>query len=169
MRPSSRYPTLELRICDACPRVEDVLCLVSLFRLMVAHAIALPKPGAHFSLTSHWILKENRWRAKRHGILAEFILEGQEQPMMIGEWITLAEQTFGETAAALGVEDVFKQARRIVQEGTSSDRQIVLYEQGLLLGDSTEHALSRVVDQLLAETAGMPVADPSLLQVAGGP
>ena len=89
--------------------------------------------------------------------------------MMIGEWITLAEQTFGETAAALGVEDVFKQARRIVQEGTSSDRQIVLYEQGLLLGDSTEHALSRVVDQLLAETAGMPVADPSLLQVAGGP
>lgn len=169
IRPSSRYPTLELRICDACPRVEDVLCIVSLFRLMVAHAIAQPRPGAHYSLMSQWILKENRWRAKRYGILAEFIVQGQEQPMLIGEWLTLAEETFGDTAAELGVQDVFKQARRIVQEGISADRQIVLYEQGLLLGDTTEQALSRVVDQLLAETAGMPAADPALLQVAGGP
>ncbi|WP_053213940.1 carboxylate-amine ligase [Pseudomonas sp. Q12-87] len=169
IRPSSRYPTLELRICDACPRIEDVLCIVSLFRLMVAHAVAQPGPGDNYSLMSHWILKENRWRAKRHGSLAEFIAEGQEQPMLMGEWLTLAEQTFGETAAQLGVEDVFTQARRIVQEGTSADRQVVLYEQGLLLGDSIEEALGRVVDQLLAETAGMPVADPTLQQVAGGP
>ncbi|MBT2339891.1 MULTISPECIES: carboxylate-amine ligase [Pseudomonas] len=168
LRPSSRYPTLELRICDACPRVEDVLCLVSLFRLMVAHAIDQPQPGAAYSLASHWILKENRWRAKRHGILAEFIVEGQEQPMLIGEWLTLAEQTFGETAAALGCLEVFKPARRIVQEGTSADRQVVLYEQGLLLGDSTEQALSRVVDQLVSESAGLPVADPTLQHVAGG-
>nr|BFE97132.1 hypothetical protein GCM10020185_76680 [Pseudomonas brassicacearum subsp. brassicacearum] len=169
IRPSSRYPTLELRICDACPRVDDVLCLVSLFRLMVAHAVAQRRPGANYSQMSQWVLKENRWRAKRHGILAEFIVEGQEQPMLIGEWLTLAEQTFGETAAELGVQDVFKQVRRMVQEGTSADRQIVLFEQGLLLGDSVEQALSRVVDQLLAETAGLPVADPALQQVAGGP
>lgn len=168
IRPSSRYPTLELRICDACPRVEDVLCIVSLFRLMVAYAIAQPRPGAQFSPTSYWILKENRWRAKRHGILAEFIDEGQEHPILMGEWLTLAEDILGETAASLGTPDVFKQARRIVLEGTSADRQIVLYEQGLLLGDSTEQALSRVVDQLLSETAGKPVADPTLQQVAGG-
>jgi carboxylate-amine ligase len=118
---------------------------------------------------SQWILKQNRWRAKRHGILAEFIVEGQEQPMLIGEWLTLAEQTFGETAAELGVQEVFKQARRMVQEGTSADRQIVVFEQGLLLGDSVEQALNRVVDQLLAETAGMPAASPALQQVAGGP
>ncbi|CAH0124387.1 carboxylate-amine ligase [Pseudomonas mediterranea] len=168
IRPSSHFPTLELRICDACPRIDDVLCLVSLFRLMVAHAIAQPKPGARYSQTSQWILKENRWRAKRHGILAEFIIEGQEQPMLIGEWLTLAEQTFGETAAALGVSDVFKQARRIVQEGTSADRQVVLYEQGLLLGDTPVQALGRVVDQLVSETAGLPVAGPTLQQAAGG-
>jgi carboxylate-amine ligase len=168
LRPSSRFPTLELRICDACPRVEDVLCIVSLFRLMIAHAVAQPQPGAHYNLTSHWILKENRWRAKRHGILAEFIVEGQEQPMLIGEWLTMAEQILGETAASLGVQDVFAQARRIVQQGTSADRQLVLYEQGLLLGDSVEQALGRVVDQLLSETAGMPVADPTLQHVAGG-
>lgn len=168
LRPSSHYPTLELRICDACPRIEDVLCIVSLFRLMVAHAVAQPQPGAQYSLTAHWILKENRWRAKRHGILAEFIVEGEEQPMLIGEWLTLAEKILGETAVALGVEDVFAQARRIVLEGNSADRQLVLFEQGLLLGDSNEQALSRVVDQLLSETAGMPVADPTLQHVAGG-
>lgn len=88
--------------------------------------------------------------------------------MLIGEWLTLAEQTFGETAAALGVCDVFKQARRIVQEGTSADRQVVLYEQGLLLGDTPVQALGRVVDQLVSETAGLPVAGPALQQVAGG-
>ncbi|MBF3255775.1 carboxylate--amine ligase, partial [Pseudomonas aeruginosa] len=32
IRPSSHVPTLELRICDACPRLADALSLAGLFR-----------------------------------------------------------------------------------------------------------------------------------------
>src|SRR4029079_2494465 len=35
VRPSAHLPTLELRICDSCPSVEDVVLLAGLFRALV--------------------------------------------------------------------------------------------------------------------------------------
>ena len=35
VRPSAHLPTLELRICDSCPRLEDVVLLAGLFRALV--------------------------------------------------------------------------------------------------------------------------------------
>ena len=35
VRPSSHLPTVELRICDACPRFEDVVLFAGLFRALV--------------------------------------------------------------------------------------------------------------------------------------
>ena len=34
-RPSDHLPTVELRICDACPRLDDVVLLAGLFRALV--------------------------------------------------------------------------------------------------------------------------------------
>src|SRR3954454_12845408 len=38
VRPSSHAPTLELRICDACPLVDDAVLIAGLFRAMVRAA-----------------------------------------------------------------------------------------------------------------------------------
>jgi carboxylate-amine ligase len=37
MRPSSKYPTLELRAPDCCTRVEDALAIAALYRVLVRH------------------------------------------------------------------------------------------------------------------------------------
>ena len=34
LRPSARFPTLELRITDVCPLIEDALCIAALFRCL---------------------------------------------------------------------------------------------------------------------------------------
>ena len=34
LRPSARFPTLELRITDICPLIEDALCIAALFRCL---------------------------------------------------------------------------------------------------------------------------------------
>lgn len=154
VRPSARYPTLELRMTDACPRLEDALCIASFFRLMIAYAIDQPRPGSDYSQKSRWMLMENRWRAKRSGVCAAFLVEGYDRPFTIEQWLFMAEQILGETAQTLGVENVFSQLRRIICEGTSAVRQRCVYEESVGSGRSVHEALSQVVDQLLMETAG---------------
>jgi len=168
LRPSARYPTLELRMTDACPRVDDALCIASFFRLIVAHAIDQPRPGSRYSQQSRWILTENRWRAKRSGIHAEFIVEGHERTFSIEQWLCMAEQTFSDMARQMRVGDVFTQVRRILYDGTSAERQRSVYEQALREGEVSPDALSRVVDQLLMETTGETCASDDLQQAAGG-
>src|SRR5215471_21845231 len=45
VRPSDHLPTLELRICDSCPRLEDVVLLAGLFRALVIAAAAAEYEG----------------------------------------------------------------------------------------------------------------------------
>lgn len=156
VRPATRFPTLELRMTDACPRLEDALCIASLFRLLVAWAIDQRRPGSTWSQQSRWILQENRWRAKRFGIHASFIVEGYDRPFSAEQWLFMAEQIFGDAAQAMGVEEVFPQAHRILRDGTSAERQRSLYRQVVGSTGDVQAALSAVVDQLLMETAEQP-------------
>src|SRR5690606_26012912 len=38
VRPSARFPTLELRMCDACPRISDAVSIAALGRAIVVAA-----------------------------------------------------------------------------------------------------------------------------------
>jgi carboxylate-amine ligase len=156
LRPACRYPTLELRMTDACPRLEDALCIASLFRLLVAYAIDQHRPGLAYSQTSRWLLKENRWRAKRYGTQASFIVEGYDRPFSAEQWLSLAQQTLGDTARAWRVESVFAQARAILRNGTSADRQRSVFQRALPRTGDVHAALAQVVDQLLLETSQEP-------------
>ncbi len=39
LRPSVRYPTLELRVADSCTRLEDTLAIAALYRCLVRGAV----------------------------------------------------------------------------------------------------------------------------------
>jgi carboxylate-amine ligase len=127
-RPSLSYPTLELRMTDACPRLSDALALAGLFRVMVKHACLLPAPGSQYSVECHWLLKENRNQARRWGHQGRFVLAPETPALSLEQWLTLAERRFGAIACALGEEGVFTQARRILSDGTSAQRQSGWYE-----------------------------------------
>lgn len=148
-RPSLNYPTLELRMTDACPRLADSLLLAGLFRVMVKHACLLPAPGNGFSLERYWLLKENRIQARRWGSRGRFVLAPDAAAVTLAQWLALAEQQFGATARALGEEGVFAQAQQLVRDGTSAERQLRCFE----AGPAPAHTrLQAVVDQLLAQS-----------------
>lgn len=149
IRPSARFPTLELRITDACPSVEDAICIAGLFRTFVAHALAHPQPRP--GRKQRLVVTENYWRARQQGIHARYLDETGCNARDISAWLDLAEERFGETAHALGDQGAFTQARRIAQSGGSADRQLDWYRQGLSRGSSTRQALHAVVDGLRAE------------------
>ena len=80
IRPALRYPTLELRICDACTRVDDTLAIAALYRCLVRLLVRRPELAPDWTPFTRRLIDENRWRAKRFGIDAEFVSEDGSPP-----------------------------------------------------------------------------------------
>lgn len=149
IRPSARYPTLELRIADACPLVEDVLCIAALFRALIAHALTQHGEVAD-GAGQRLITAENYWRARRFGVQATFLDSDGMALHSLGNWLDHAEALLGERFA---VPATFARARQIVQNGSSADRQLAVFNQALQAQVSSSEALVRVVASLVEETA----------------
>ncbi len=69
IRPSAHLRTLELRICDACPRAETVVLIAGLFRALVTDAREhLRSDRASACTGRHEWLRGATWRAARSGL-----------------------------------------------------------------------------------------------------
>ena len=73
VRPSAHAPTLELRVCDACPIVDDAVLIAGLFRAAVRRAeldIANARPFEPVAVPIH---RAAIWRAARGGLASEVL------------------------------------------------------------------------------------------------
>ena len=166
VRPSRRYPTVELRICDACPDLEDVLCIAGLFRHMVEHCVRWGHDPEPLTRELRWVAQENYWRAMRHGRHGTFIGQRQQQAVSAHGWLAQLQDAFPvDTADA---ERAMLHARRIVAEGTSADRQLACFEHARASGKTAPQALRLVVDQVLAEGGKYALHSPTALAIAQG-
>ncbi len=104
IRPSGKYPTLELRICDACTRIEDTLALAAAFRCLVRAHIRLPELGAKRSAVTRRIIDENRWQAKRYGTQASFIDEASGDARAVADILRAFQKLIASDAEALRCE-----------------------------------------------------------------
>ncbi|MGW3204113.1 carboxylate-amine ligase [Streptomyces sp. NPDC001135] len=74
IRPSDHQRTLELRICDACPRAETVVLIAGLFRALVTEAHErLEAGGVPACAGRHEWLRAAAWRAARSGLEGNLI------------------------------------------------------------------------------------------------
>ena len=151
LRPSARYPTIELRICDVCPRLDEAVGIAALYaclisRLLRTGAAAWPaEPPTE-------LIAENRWLASRYGVLAFFGNMAVGGRVDIDDYAERLIDDLREDAQALGCEAELESIRAIIREGAAADRQIDLYRLRKLEGDDDASALRAVVDLGLAET-----------------
>lgn len=158
IRPSRRFPTVELRICDACPRLEDVLCIAGLFRHLVQGLAVDHYQATPVNREVRWITQENYWRAKRHGRHGQFIGVHDQAPVTAEGWLAQLLAQF--PADTQDAQRAVLQAQRILREGTSADRQLHCLEQARSGGRDVRQALHAVVDQVLAEGAQQSASHP---------
>ncbi|MRI54100.1 carboxylate-amine ligase [Methylobacterium sp. DB1607] len=151
LRPSIKFPTLELRIADSCTRLADAIVVAALFRCLVRLVERRPDINADLTGVSRAIAAENLWRAQRSGIEAELIDEASEQAFPFEAALDTLLSLIAEDAEALGCTEEVADARRILREGTSADRQIAAFEATRGGDTSNRQALDAVVDWL-AET-----------------
>lgn len=73
VRPSAHLPTIELRLTDACPDVDDVVLLAALFRALVRRECASVAAGQPAVLPAAPVLRAAGWRAARSGLEGDLI------------------------------------------------------------------------------------------------
>ena len=153
IRPSHAYPTIELRICDICPRLEDTMGIVGLYACLVRWLSRLAREDRLPPEPPTEILAENIWLAQRYGVLAFLGDTMNGGRADIADMVARLVDDLAADARALDCEDELQHILDIIREGASADRQIDCYRLRLLDGATNEEALRSVVDMTLAETA----------------
>ena len=92
IRPSAHLPTLELRIADSCPRLEDVVLLAGLFRALVIRETAAEHEGYPPAPVRPELLQAATWRAARSGLEGDLVDPVSATPVparrLIGQLLT---------------------------------------------------------------------------------
>jgi len=146
VRPNSSYPTIEFRICDVCTRVDEAICIAAIFQAIVAKLWKLRRDNLTFRVYPHDLIEENKWRAVRYGLDGKLIDFGKQEERPARELIReMIEWFIGDVIDELGSRKEVEYAYRILQEGSSADRQLATFQQ---TGD-----MKAVVDQLIRETS----------------
>ena len=152
IRPSDRYPTLEMRIADICTTIDDGITVASIYLSLLHMLYRRRRVNQRWRTYAYMLVEENIWRAQRYGI------EGSLMDFGIGALVPYAElveeliDLVHEDAVELGCLAEVEHARDIVARGTSADRQLRAYREALDGGADEETALQRVVDLLIDES-----------------
>lgn len=152
IRPALRFPTLELRICDACTRLEDTLAIAALYRCLVRLLVRRPELAPAWTPFTRLLIDENRWRAKRFGTEAEFLGFDDDAPKPCKEVAQTLLGLVEEDARMLRCEGTLAHIRTLLEQGTSAHAQLALYRQCRERGDSRTQALQAVIDWLIGAT-----------------
>jgi carboxylate-amine ligase len=163
VRPSARFPTLELRIADACTRIEDSLAIAAAFRCLVRAHLRQPTLGSGCTPITRRVIEENRWRAKRYGTDAEIIDEAAGTARGFLDALEAMLALIAPDAEALRCEREITHLRSIVRHGTSAHRQLAVYRNARNHLRSRQDALGGVVDWLIGSTASSRNDRPALL------
>jgi carboxylate-amine ligase len=153
IRPALNYPTLELRICDVCTRVDDTLAIAAMYRCLVRVLARQPKLAPAWNPFTRRLIDENRWRAKRFGLEASFVSEDGSPPRKCRAVVSDLLAHLAEDAQALGCEPELNRVRALLSEGTSAHAQVKLYRAFVARGEPSASAIRRVVDWLVATTS----------------
>ena len=152
IRPSAKYPTLEMRVSDVCTRLDDAMTIAAMYQALLGFLYRLRRNNQKWRTYAPGIIEENVWRAQRYGTTGSLVDFGKGTlvpfPDLVEEIIELVSQD----AIEFDVRDEIRHARSILREGTSAHRQIAAHGKAIADGADDREALQAVVDELIVDT-----------------
>lgn len=148
IRPHHKFPTLEFRIFDICPRIDDAVCLASLTLAIVAKLIVMKERGESWKRIRHHLVTENKWRAVRYGINGKLLDFNKQEEVPVKQLVGELLAWVDEVLDPLGVRDEVEHVHAILKEGTSADRQLTVYDETKDFKDVVDLIVSETTDGL---------------------
>jgi carboxylate-amine ligase len=144
IRPHPGFGTVELRICDGLPTLDEIACVAALSQCLVErfdrqldHGYTLPEPRP-------WLVRENKWRAARYGLDAEIVIDNSGKVQPVVDAIQDLVEDLLPIARRLDCRTELETIPKLIERGASYQRQRAV---------AAEHNgdLKPVVDSLVAE------------------
>jgi gamma-glutamyl:cysteine ligase YbdK (ATP-grasp superfamily) len=151
IRPHPDFGTVELRICDGLPTLDEIGAVAALSQCLVEQLDRELDRGYTLPVPASWVLRENKWRAARYGLDADIVVDDKGTVRPVRQALTDLVEDLTPTARRLGCEAELLDVGRILAVGASYQRQRAVAE-------ASGGDLGAVVDSLLAELRdGLPV------------
>jgi len=152
LRPSAKFPTLEMRITDVCTRLKDATAIAALFQCILRMLYRLRRGNQRWRNYANMLINENRWRAQRYGVNEGMIDFGRCDMVPFSELIAELMDMLAEDAEALDCVQELAHVPTILETKTSAHKQRAVFEAAKGVGASDEDAFKAVVDWLIATT-----------------
>ena len=152
LRPSDKFPTLEMRMTDVCTRVEDAVTVAAIYLCLLRFLYRLRAGNQRWRIYPPTLVAENRWLAQRYGCTGNLVDFGKGAQVPYTELLEEIIALVAEDADALGCAAELARAREIANRGTSAHRQLAVYRAAIEAGADNAEALHQVVDMLIEET-----------------
>jgi YbdK family carboxylate-amine ligase len=143
IRPHPAFGTLELRICDGIPSMDEICSIVALSQALVVWLSERYNAGLEVPTHQAWTIRENKWRAARWGLDAEIIRDEEGNLLSLRRSIGDLVDRLQPVAERLGCLDELQGINHILERGTSATRQREVHAE--------TRDLSKVVDLLVEE------------------
>ncbi|MGA9412530.1 MAG: carboxylate-amine ligase [Roseobacter sp.] len=151
LRPSARFPTLESRICDISPRLDHAIAIAALTQSLMKMLYTLGRENKRWRQYDRFLIEENRWRAQRYGLRRGLIDFGVGGVVPFDELMQEIVDLVAPHAEHLGCLDEVTNVRDILDQGTSSQRQVSVYHEATKSGATRKEALKQVVRSLISD------------------
>src|ERR1700721_1234908 len=127
VRPHPIFGTLEFRICDVTPRIEDAIAIAALSQAIVVKLHYLYTRNMGYRMYPRALIEENKWRAARWGVEGNLIDFGKQAEVPMRELGEELLDFVDDVVDDLGSRDSLAPIERILREGTSAERQLKTY------------------------------------------
>jgi carboxylate-amine ligase len=143
IRPHPGFGTLELRICDGIPTMDELCAVVALSQSLVVWLAERYNSGLELPEHRAWTIRDNKWRAARWGLDAEIIRDEDGNVMALRRSLSDLVERLEPTAEKLGCLAQLRGVNEILERGTSATRQREVFAE--------THDLAMVIDSLVEE------------------
>jgi carboxylate-amine ligase len=126
IRPHPRLGTIEMRVCDAVTRLEDVVAIAAFFQAIVKMYCEQYEAGKEVAGWHRMLTTENKWLAARYGLEAPImdLSTGRRNRVPVAQLIRRTLRDVEPHARELGSERELEGIRDILSRGNGADRQL---------------------------------------------
>jgi carboxylate-amine ligase len=144
IRPHPNFGTVELRICDGLPTLDEIGCVAALAQCLVERFDRQLDDGYTLPEPRPWLVRENKWRAARYGLDADIVIDNSGKVQPVTEALVNLVDDLLPIARRLECASELSLIPQLIERGASYARQ-----RGVAAANGGD--LVAVVDSLLVE------------------
>src|SRR5262249_20901882 len=135
LRPHPTFGTLEFRVCDVPTAPRASIAIAALAQAIIVKLYRLRRSNLGFRVYHRALIEENKWRAARWGLDGKLIDFGKRQEVPMRDLACELLEFVDDVVDDLGSRREIEYVHRVLDEGTSADRQLAVFRRTDTLRD----------------------------------